>query len=807
MTTSWRRVIMIKKKYYISGFDCPNCAHKSEEHLGKHEEIDYCHIDFSTNKMFITYKNEPLSVEQISQIIAEVESDPLDIRDLAEKENKKTYHISGFDCPNCAHKSEEHLNNHESIDSCHIDFSTNKMYITYSDKKLTVEELKSIIAEVESDPLDIHELVAGKKEQETPKLFTKSMWFLLARVIFAIIVMVLNMTVFHHIDETGWLCFGIYTATSILLVYDIFWRVLVHIRHMRNIIDHNLLISITIVATTTLAIIYLLEHNVDTGVDRAMEGMMVVGLFQVGQIIERIATNRSKLAVMNAVQLRVEYANLLKNGEITKVEPEQLSIGDSVVVNAGEMIPVDGQIIDGTAYVDKSSLTGEFVPVLADVNNNEVLAGCLVKSGSITLRVNKKYEDSAVAKIIDLISNSGEKKSKADEFIGKFAKWYTPIIVILAILVFAIGGAISTLWREWLIRGLEILVTGCPCAIVISVPLAYFAGIGLASKKGIVIKGTNYLDEINNINKVVTDKTGTLTHGVFTISKINPSKDSSEDELLAALYCAESLSNHPIAKAICHDVDVKSLAAKQKDYEEIAGFGVKTTFNNQKIYAGNIAFMKQTGLNIEKAEENGTIIYCQKDGKYLGYVVLNDEVKKEAYQMVELLQKEKMEVILLTGDKEENALALQKELKLNRVYSELTPEDKTVILEREMQDNKGNTAFLGDGINDAPSIIRSDVGFAMGAIGSDIAVENADVVIMNDDPAKVYDAVKIARISRHTAIFNIAFALLVKAVVAILVMIPTLSIPMMIPVIADTGLTVVLVLNSLLILYRRIRKQ
>ena len=798
---------MIKKKYYISGFDCPNCAHKSEEHLGKHEEIDYCHIDFSTNKMFITYKNEPLSVEQISQIIAEVESDPLDIRDLAEKENKKTYHISGFDCPNCAHKSEEHLNNHESIDSCHIDFSTNKMYITYSDKKLTVEELKSIIAEVESDPLDIHELVAGKKEQETPKLFTKSMWFLLARVIFAIIVMVLNMTVFHHIDETGWLCFGIYTATSILLVYDIFWRVLVHIRHMRNIIDHNLLISITIVATTTLAIIYLLEHNVDTGVDRAMEGMMVVGLFQVGQIIERIATNRSKLAVMNAVQLRVEYANLLKNGEITKVEPEQLSIGDSVVVNAGEMIPVDGQIIDGTAYVDKSSLTGEFVPVLADVNNNEVLAGCLVKSGSITLRVNKKYEDSAVAKIIDLISNSGEKKSKADEFIGKFAKWYTPIIVILAILVFAIGGAISTLWREWLIRGLEILVTGCPCAIVISVPLAYFAGIGLASKKGIVIKGTNYLDEINNINKVVTDKTGTLTHGVFTISKINPSKDSSEDELLAALYCAESLSNHPIAKAICHDVDVKSLAAKQKDYEEIAGFGVKTTFNNQKIYAGNIAFMKQTGLNIEKAEENGTIIYCQKDGKYLGYVVLNDEVKKEAYQMVELLQKEKMEVILLTGDKEENALALQKELKLNRVYSELTPEDKTVILEREMQDNKGNTAFLGDGINDAPSIIRSDVGFAMGAIGSDIAVENADVVIMNDDPAKVYDAVKIARISRHTAIFNIAFALLVKAVVAILVMIPTLSIPMMIPVIADTGLTVVLVLNSLLILYRRIRKQ
>ena len=797
---------MIKKKYHISGFDCPNCAHKSETHLSKHEQIDYCHIDFSTNKMFITFKKEQLSVEEIREIIAQVESDPLDIRDLDQKINKKTYHISGFDCPNCAHKSEEHLNKQDSIENCHIDFSTNKMYLTFAERELGVDEIKAIIAQVESDPLDIHE-ITSKKVEQAPKLFTKSMWFLLSRVIFATIVMILNMTVFHHLDDTGWIRFAIYTFTSLVLVYDIFYRVLVHIRHMRNIIDHNLLISITIIATTTLAIIYLLESNVDTGVDRAMDGMMVVGLFQVGQIIERIATTRSKLAVMNAVQLRVEYANLLKNGEVTKVDPEQLEINDNVVVSAGEMIPVDGEVIDGNAYVDKSSLTGEFVPVLADVNNNEVLAGCLVKTGSITLRVKRKYEDSAVSKIIELISNSGEKKSKADEFIGKFAKWYTPIIVLLAILVFVIGGAISAEWRNWVIRGLEILVTGCPCAIVISVPLAYFAGIGLASKRGIVIKGTNYLDEINNLNKVVTDKTGTLTHGVFTINKVNASKESSEEELLNALYAAESLSTHPIAKAICHNADTKSLAASQKDYQEIAGFGVQTTYNKEKIYAGNIAFMKKTGVDVEAAQESGTIIYCQKDGRYLGYVVLNDEVKKEAYEMVDLLHKEKMEVVLLTGDKKENADALQKELNLDRVYSELTPEQKTVYLEKEMAGNSKNVAFLGDGINDAPSIMRSDIGFAMGAIGSDIAVENADVVIMNDDPAKVYEAVKIARISRRTAIFNIVFALFIKAVVAVLVMIPALTIPMMVPVIADTGLTVVLVLNSLLILYRKVRKQ
>ena len=363
------------------------------------------------------------------------------------------------------------------------------------------------------------------------------------------------------------------------------------------------------------------------------------------------------------------------------------------------------------------------------------------------------------------------------------------------------------MWRDYVVSGLEILVTGCPCAIVISVPLAYFAAIGLASKNGIVIKGTNYMDEINNLNKIVTDKTGTLTHGVFTIQKIVPADNIKEEELLDALYAAESLSTHPIGKAICHDVNVKEIAALQSDYKEVAGAGVQTIYKGEHIYAGNINFMHQTGVEVNKAEEQGTVVYCQKDGKYLGYIILNDEVKKEAYDMVRLLHKEKMEVVLLTGDKNENALALQKELGIDRVYSELTPEDKTLILEKEMTGNSKNVAFVGDGINDAPSIMRSDVGFAMGAIGSDIAVQNADVVIMNDNPSKVYESVKIARIARHTAIFNIVFALLVKAIVAILVIIPQISIPMVVPVIADTGLTVVLVLNSLFILYRRFSKK
>ena len=797
---------MIKKTYHISGFDCPNCAHKSETHLAKHESIEYCHIDFSTNKMFITYKKDVLNIEEIKSIIAQVESDPLDIYDLNKKSIKKTYHISGFDCPNCAHKSEEHLAKQEGIDSCHIDFSTNKLFITYKNKPFTVEQIAKIIAQVESDPLDIKE-IEGKTEHKE-KLFTKSMWFLLFRVLFSVIVLVLNLVLFEKLDASGWIRFAIYTFATLLLTYDVTWRVFIHIKNRKNIIDHNLLITIAVIGATALAVIHLLEDGMqEHGVHFAMEAMMVVGLFQVGQIVEKIATNRSKLAVMNAIQLRVEYANLEKDGQVIKVDPDELNINDIVVIGAGEMIPVDGEVIEGSAYVDKSSLTGEFVPVLADVNNNDVLAGCLVKSGLIKVKVLKKYEDSAVAKIIELISNSGEKKSKADEFIAKFAKWYTPAIVILSLLVLLIGGLITQGWKEWFVSALKILVTGCPCAIVISVPLAYFAAIGLASKNGIVIKGTNYMDEINNLTKVITDKTGTLTQGVFAIQKIQPAEEVKEQDLLNALYAAECLSTHPIAKAICHEVDVKALAAKQVDYKEIAGFGVETTFEGSKIYAGNIAYMQKTGVKVDAANEQGMVVYCQKDNQYLGYIVLNDEVKKEAYDMVRLLHKEKMEVVLLTGDKNDNALALQKELNIDRVYSELTPEQKTLILEQEMLNEKKNVAFVGDGINDAPSIMRSDVGFAMGAIGSDIAVQNADVVIMNDNPAKVYESVKIARIARHTAIFNIIFALAVKAIVAILVLALQDKIPMVVPVIADTGLTVVLVLNSLLILYRKITKK
>ena len=714
---------------------------------------------------------------------------------------KKEYHISGFDCANCAAKAEAHLNKDSNISYCRLDFAMNKLYISYKDNAWDLNTLKKKIAEVESDPLDIHEST-GKLEKGK-KLFDKRTGFLLFRIILSTILVIVT-HIFMRDASYYWANFGIYLGMSLLLIYDIFYKIINHIIHRENVLDHNLLIFISVAGAFVLAS---LDHESMHSMIMLphAEAVMVVLLFQVGRIIETIATNKSKAAIMSAVSLRVDFANLIDGDEVKRVQPEELNIDDEIIVKLGELIPTDGIVIDGEAFVDTSSLTGEYIPVRVK-NGDNVTSGCLIKEGNIKVKVVKKYEDSTISKIIELISKGGEKKSKADEFIAKFAKVYTPIIVLLSILLFGVLAIIYKDWEMPLYLGLELLVTGCPCAIVISVPLAYFSAIGLASKNGIVIKGTNYLDEFVDMGVLITDKTGTLTHGSFAIQKISP-KNVSEKELIEFLHAAECLSNHPIGKAICHGYNLKSLAAQQSNFQEIPGRGVATTYKNKDIIAGNYLFLKDAGVDVDEIKETGVIIHCAVDKKYIGYVLLSDEIKEDAQPMVNLLHSENVEIVLLTGDKEENAKDICGKLGIDRWHSELLPEDKTKILEYEMDNSKKSVAFIGDGINDAPSIIRSDIGIAMGGIGSDIAVENADVVIMNDDPAKVYDALYIAKMARFTSIFNIAFALAVKGIVAILVAIPFIEVSMLIPVIADTGLTVLLVINSLLLLYRKVKRK
>lgn len=724
---------------------------------------------------------------------------------------KKIFNISGFDCPNCAAKAEQHLSRQEGVDFVHLDFAINKLYISFSGEAWDVKKLRSVIAEVEDAELTISE---GSSNNKGKSIFTLRMKITLVRIILSVAIVLICMFALAK-PELNWLRFGLYCGTVLLIGYDIFFKVIQHIKNKANILDHNLLITIAALGSLTLALIDLLTgenpiHN-NIAMDDSMESVMVITLFQIGSIIENVATNKSKAAISSAVELRVDTANLLINNQIKVVSPDTLGINDVILVNAGELIPIDGEVVSGSGYIDSSSLTGEYVPIYAS-EEAKVYSGCLLKEGQLTIRVNKKYEDSTVSKIIDLIEKGGEKKSKADEFIARFAKIYTPIVVILAILTFIIGGLIAQFtgakdpWLSWVHTGLEILVIGCPCAIVISVPLAYFSAIGLSSKHGIVVKGGNYLDKLANIGKLITDKTGTLTHGSFTLQKIE-TNGVTEDEFLKYLLAIESLSNHPIGKAITHDYKKRKFA-NVKEFKEIVGVGCSGIINGKRVLAGNERLLANESINFQAVNEPGVVVYLSVDGLYYGYVVLSDTIKEDAQPMVDLLHSIGVEIILLTGDKEENASDICNKLGIDRWHSELLPEQKELILEEEMKNFDKSVAFIGDGINDAPSIIRSDIGFAMGGIGSDIAVENADVIIMNDDPAKVYDAMKISKMGRHTALFNIIFALSIKLAVFILaIFFHDQNFMMYVAIGADTGLTVLLVLNSLLLLYRPVKRK
>lgn len=819
----------IKKVYHISGFDCASCATQTELHLNQKDEIFFAKIDFSANKMYITYTQNILTVEELKKIIAEIESDPLVIYEekiTEEKKNnnviKKVYHISGFDCGNCATQVEENLKTKEDISFAKIDFTANKMYISYRNDPWSIDEVKKAIAEVESDPITVYEeaqmIQAKEGKKKTQKICTNSMIFTLIRVAFGVVMAIICVFVLGK-KKYNWVRFGLYLGTFCFLAYDIFWKVILHIKTRINILDHNLLLIIAGIGAFALYIFHLVKfekhrddilfnlgNNYTIALDEGMDAVLVVVLFQVGHVIETVATNKSKAAVMKAVELRVETANMLKDGNVIQVSPEDLSIGDKIVVKVGELIPVDGIVIEGNALVDTSSLTGEFIPESTKIGK-EVFSGCLIKEGQIIVEVKKKYSDSAVSKIVDLISLGDARKSKADELVDKFSRYYTPIVVIVAILEVIIFGCATKKWDSAICQGLEVLVAGCPCSIVISVPLAYFSAIGLASKNGIIIKGASFLDKIRGMKKLTTDKTGTITKGSFSIQIINP-YNCSKEELLDNLYIIESLSNHPIAKAIIGEQYMGDISGKIKNYEEKAGYGVSGNYEGRFICAGTKAYLELLGIQVIKAKENGTVIYLGVNKKFMGYAILADEIKDNSKKMVELLHKEKVEIILLTGDREENAREISEKINIDRYYSNLLPEQKLNILEEEMN-NKTIVAFVGDGINDAPSIKRSDIGIAMGGIGSDIAVENADIVIMNDDPIKIYVAMKISKIALHVVIFNIVFSLIVKVGVLVLINIQEFAdhfdFPMYFAVLADTGLTVLMVLNSLFILYRKIK--
>lgn len=607
-------------------------------------------------------------------------------------------------------------------------------------------------------------------EQENNKLA-------IAKLVISIVIFV-TATILH---PTGLNRLLIYFSAYLIAGGDVVLKAIKHILKGK-VFDENFLMVLATVGALAIG-----EYP---------EAVMVIFLYQIGEMLQDYAVEKSKKSISSLMNIRPDYANIVVNSELIKKNPEDVKIGDTIVVKTGEKIPLDGIVINGHASIDTSALTGESVPKSLKTGDNAI-SGCINTNGVLTIKVEKEFGESTVSKILELVEHASSKKAKAENFITKFARYYTPAVVFgavaLAILppLFIQGAQFST----WLQRALTFLVISCPCALVISVPLGFFAGIGGASRNGILIKGACYIEALSKPYTVVFDKTGTLTKGTFAITSINPVKNITTDYLLKVSAYAENYSNHPIASSIKNAFAEKIDKDLINNVEEIAGNGVKATVNGKEILAGNCKLMKMFNIAYIEAENIGASIYIAENGKFIGSITISDELKSDSKLAIEKLNKKVKQTVMLTGDSKTPAEYVAKELGIKNVYSELLPSQKVEKLEELIEAKQGSVIFVGDGINDAPVLTRADVGIAMGGLGSDSAIEASDVVIMTDEPSKVSKVISIAHKTMTIVKENIAFALGIKALFLILGAFGFVT--MWGAVFADVGVTLIAVINSL----------
>lgn len=528
------------------------------------------------------------------------------------------------------------------------------------------------------------------------------------------------------------------------------------------------------------------------------EAVAVMLFYQVGECFQSYAVNKSRKSIADLMDIRPDYANVLRDGESITVSPEEVALGETIVVRPGERIPLDGIIRKGNSSLDTMALTGESLP--RDVEETDaVISGCVNISGVLEIEVTKVFGESTVAKILDLVENAGSKKSEAEHFITKFAKYYTPIVVICAALLAVIPPILTGgNWSEWVYRALSFLVISCPCALVISIPLSFFGGLGGASRTGILIKGSNYLEALADAEMIVMDKTGTLTKGTFAVKTVVPYGNITKEELLRIAAHVESYSNHPISKSLLAAFGEQIDSSVVGEIEEIAGHGVCAVMNGQHIYAGNDKLMKKKGIETVVSDGIGTVVHVAREKEYLGYIVIADEIKEDAKTAIDGFKNAGMKkIVMLTGDRKETADSVAGELGIDEVYSELLPGDKVEQVEKlfAQKSAKGKLIFVGDGINDAPVLARADIGVAMGGLGSDAAIEAADVVIMTDEPSKIAKAIRISKKTLVIVKQNIVFAIGVKVLVLLLAAVGMAT--MWAAVFADVGVAVIAILNAM----------
>ena len=604
---------------------------------------------------------------------------------------------------------------------------------------------------------------------------TKRLWRIIigAAVLATAILLSLN---------NEWLQIALFIISYIIVGGDVVKRAVKNI-FKGQVFDENFLMSIA-----TIGAFFIGEYP---------EGVAVMLFYQVGELFQSYAVGKSRKSIASLMDIRPDYANVKKGDELVKVDPDEVQIGDIIVIKAGEKIPLDGKVIEGSSMIDTSALTGESVPREIKVGS-DILSGCININGVIIAEVTKEFGESTVSKILDLVENASSKKSNSEQFITKFARYYTPVVVIIAVFLAIIPPLIidGATFSDWIYRALAFLVVSCPCALVISIPLSFFGGIGGASKKGVLVKGSNYLEALAETEIVVFDKTGTLTKGVFNVQEIHP-EGVSKEELLELTAHAESYSNHPISLSLKRAYSKEIDNGRISDVEEISGHGVIATVDGKKVMAGNIKLMKMMDIPYFKGELIGTIVHVAVNNKYIGYIVIADEVKEDSAQAIKELKAANIkQTVMLTGDNKSIGSKVAKELGLDKVYAELLPADKVEKLEElfSQKSKKGKLAFVGDGINDAPVLARADIGIAMGGLGSDAAIEAADVVIMTDEPSKIATTMKISKKTLKIAHQNIVFAIGIKIIVLILSAFGITT--MWAAIFADVGVTIIAVLNA-----------
>ncbi len=702
---------------------------------------------------------------------------------------RRVYAIKGFDCLSCAENSERRLQSHPEVESARIDYTGERLYLV-SSREFSIDEILALIAEVEEDEIEVFPLgEQGHESHDKPWLF----W---VRIAYCVAVFFLCGFAFR---DLYWVRFCLYLSALVLVLYDIAIKVFKNIVKKRNPIDENLLMFLASCGAFVLASVHYALDGTATSIGNAVfifeehfEAILVCLLYHVGEAIQDLAVKKSRKAIEEAVDSRPEEANLLYEEGIRKISATEVKVGDRVLVTLGDKVPVDGVVLSGEAYGDASSLTGESVPITLS-EGAKAYSGTIIRSGQLIIEATSDYASSASAKILELINSSMERKGSAEKFITRFARIYTPVVFLVAIAYALLAGFLGGDWRGSVFTGLEILVISCPCALIISVPLAYFAAIGLGSKHGIVIKGANYLDALCRVKTVCTDKTGTLTQGSFVVT--HSTLNETDTQLLVSL---EAGSSHPLGLAIVNAYSgMRQITLSERS--NLPGFGVMGRYQDEEVAAGNAALMERLGILVEG--KDGAVIYLSRGKKLCGYVLLEDAEKPNAKEFVKTLQNRHISVAMLSGDQPKNVAKLAQNLGITDAKGGLLPEDKLRLVEEYKQ--KGTLVYLGDGVNDAPCLASADIGVAMGGLGSDLAVQEADVVLLQDDPMSLCKAMRISRLARATIIFNVSFALLSKVAVLVLAIVFGEKMPMEVAVLADTGVSVLLTLHSLLLLCRK----